>query len=82
MVEAEKEKRLFEQVHQAKAGELSVIVQQYNTTERKLRGTIRKVRSVVCSVCLCVMLCTYVCVCPIIHSYTNVCACQFKNPFL
>ena len=59
MVEAEKEKRLFEQMHQAKASELSVIVQEYNTTERKLRGTIRKVRLAVrMYVCVCVFACT------------------------
>lgn len=41
---AEKEKRHFEQIHQNKAYELNVVVQEYNTTERKLRSTIRKIR--------------------------------------
>ena len=44
VTEAEKEKRCFEQIHQSKANELHVVVQEYNTTERKLRSTIRKVR--------------------------------------
>lgn len=44
MTEAEREKRYFEQIHQHKAHELQVVVQEYTTIERKLRSTIRKIR--------------------------------------